>query len=253
MPHTNHSSGIRTGLIVITILAALTAIEFSLALFFNEWPLIALVALMKAGLVVYYYMHIYRLFQPDESDDYESFAYKLATNRIGLWLFFISDFFIFGGLLISRINLLGLTRPELNQFLGLAVSVILIFSSVFAYFGETYLQQGNRTRFLMCYSVTITLGILFLIGVVGVEWRTAPFGPGDGVAGAIFYVMTGFHAFHVFTGVVFLSIVLRNGMRGLYSQEKHWAVEASAVYWHFVDVVWFFFYPALYLIGTLAQ
>ena len=253
MTHSNHSSGIRTGLIVFTVLAALSAIEFFLALFFNEWPLITLVALMKAGLVIYYYMHIYRLFEPDESDDHESYAYKLATNRIGLWLFLLSDFFIFAGLLISRINLLGLTRPELNQFLGLAVSVVLIFSSVFAYFGETYMQQGNRKRFLMCYSVTITLGILFLIGVVGVEWQIAPFGPGDGVAGAIFYVMTGFHAFHVLTGVIFLIIVLRNGMRGLYSPEKHWAVEASAVYWHFVDVVWFFFYPALYLIGTLVE
>ena len=253
MTHTNHSSGIRTGIIVFTILAALSAIEFILAILFNEWPLIALVALMKAGLVVYYYMHINRLFEPDESDDHESHAYKLATNRIGLWLFLLSDFFIFAGLLLSRVNLLGLTRPDLNQFLGLTVSVVLIFSSVFAYFGETYLQQGNRKRFLICYSVTITLGILFLIGVVGVEWQIAPFGPADGVAGAIFYVMTGFHAFHVLTGVIFLIIVLRNGSRGLYSPEKHWAVEASAVYWHFIDVVWFFFYPALYLIGTLVQ
>jgi cytochrome c oxidase subunit III len=253
MAHTNHPYGIRTGIIVFTILAALSAVEFILAIFFNEWPLIALVALIKAGLVIYYYMHIYRLFEPDESDDHESRAYKLATNRIGLWLFLLSDFFIFAGLLLSRVNLLGLTRPELNQFLGLAVSVVLIFSSVFAYFGETYMQQGNLKRFLMCYSVTITLGILFLIGVIGVEWRTAPFGPADGVAGAIFYVMTGFHAFHVLTGVIFLIIVLRNGSRGLYSPEKHWAVEASAVYWHFVDVVWFFFYPALYLIGTVAK
>jgi cytochrome c oxidase subunit III len=253
MAQTNHSSGIRTGLIVFSILAALSAIEFLLAIFFNEWPLIVFVALMKAVLVVYFYMHIYRLFEPDESDDHESGAYKLATNRIGLWMFLLSDFFIFGGLLLSRANLLGLTRPDLKQFLGLAVSVILIFSSVFAYFGETYMRQGNRKRFLICYSVTITLGILFLIGVIGVEWRMAPFGPADGVQGAVFYVMTGFHAFHVLSGVIFLLIVLRNGLHGLYSPEKHWAVEASAVYWHFVDVVWFFFYPALYLIGTLVQ
>jgi len=63
--------------------------------------------------------------------------------------------------------------------------------------------------------------------------------------------MTGMHAFHVLTGVLFLIIILRNGVRGIYTAEKHWAVEAAAVYWHFVDVVWIFFYPALYLIGKV--
>jgi cytochrome c oxidase subunit 3 len=59
------------------------------------------------------------------------------------------------------------------------------------------------------------------------------------------------HAFHVLTGVIFLALVLRNGLRGKYNAEKHWAVEAAANYWHFVDLVWIFFYPALYLIGTV--
>jgi cytochrome c oxidase subunit 3 len=93
------------------------------------------------------------------------------------------------------------------------------------------------------------LGTLFLIGVVGVEWQIAPFGPADGAAGSVFYTMTGFHALHVLSGVIFLAIVYRNGRKGLYTAERHWAVEAAAVYWHFVDVAWVFFYPALYLIG----
>ena len=115
---------------------------------------------------------------------------------------------------------------------------------------EVAVSNDDRRRFLTSLSITILLGIIFLIGVVGVEWRDAPFGPGDGPQGAVFYGMTGFHAFHVFTGVIFLSIVLRNGFKKVYSPEKHWAVEAAAVYWHFVDVVWIIFYPALYLIGT---
>ena len=65
-------------------------------------------------------------------------------------------------------------------------------------------------------------------------------------------MMTGMHALHVITGLVFLGIILRKGRMGLYSAEKHWGVEAAAIYWHFVDVVWIFFYPALYLIGKLA-
>lgn len=87
------------------------------------------------------------------------------------------------------------------------------------------------------------------MGVAGLEWQIAHFGPADGAAASLFYTMTGFHAFHVLTGVIFLFVVYRNGQKGLYTPERHWPVEAAAIYWHFVDVVWVFFYPALYLIG----
>jgi cytochrome c oxidase subunit 3 len=250
---TDKTTALRLGLLVFFGLALLTAIEFGIALLVNFWQLLLLVSLFKAGLVLYYYMHVGKLFQPDRDPDRESYAYKLATSRIGLWLFLISDSFIFGGLLISRISLLGLQRPELNQYLGLAVTSVLLVSSFFMNRAEMAMQHGDRKQFVRSVGVTLVLGVLFLAGVLGVEWRIAPFGPSDGVPGAVFYSMTGFHAFHVFTGVLFLIIVLRNGLRGRYSPEKHWGVEACAVYWHFVDVVWIFFYPALYLIGTVVR
>jgi cytochrome c oxidase subunit 3 len=229
----------------------LTGIEFALALLFNVWQVLLLVATAKAGVVLYYYMHIHKLFQAEKEIDRESYIYKLATNRMGLWLFFISDSFLFGGLMISRINLLGLTRPELNQILGLGVTFVLLISSFFMNRAEMAMAHGDRKQFLISTGITLALGVLFLVGVLGVEWQIAPFGPADGVQGAVFYSMTGFHAFHVFTGVIFLAIILRNGLRGRYSPEKHWGVEACTVYWHFVDVVWIFFYPALYLIGKI--
>jgi cytochrome c oxidase subunit III len=179
------------------------------------------------------------------------FAAKLRTARLGLWLFLLSDSFVFGGLLVSRFYLLGKTRPDLDQFVGLIVTSVLLISSFFMNRAEVQISQGNRKGFITSTLITMLLGISFLVGVVGVEWRTAPFGPADGPQGAVFYMMTGMHAFHVLTGVVFLFIILRNGLRGKYSAEKHWAVEAAANYWHFVDVVWIFFYPALYLIGTM--
>ena len=245
------SSILRLGLLVFLLLAVLTAIEFGLALALDSWLLLALVALIKAGLVGYYYMHVYKLFQPDANPDHESFGYKLATNRLGLWLFLISDSFLFGGLFIARVNLLGLTRPELSQLLGLAVTSVLLISSFFMNRAESCMAHGDWRQFLVSTGITIGLALLFLAGVVGVEWQIAPFGPADGVQGAVFYSMTGFHAFHVLTGLLFLFIIFRNGLRGRYSAEKHWAVEACAVYWHFVDVVWIFFYPALYLVGKV--
>jgi len=176
---------------------------------------------------------------------------KLAANRLGLWLFILSDAFVFGGLYVSRFYLLGTeTRPEVSQILGFVVTVVLLASSFFMNRAETAMAHGDRKNFLRGTLVTLVLGVLFLLGVVGVEWQVAPFGPGDGAAASLFYAMTGFHAFHVLTGVIFLAIVYNNGRKGLYTAERHWAVEASAVYWHFVDVVWIFFYPALYLIGA---
>jgi len=181
---------------------------------------------------------------------HESYGYKLATNRLGLWLFILSDAFVFIGLLVARFYLLGGQRPELDQSLGLIVTTVLLISSFFMNRAETSLAHGDRRQFVISTLITMLLGIGFLAGVLGFEWQLAPFGPGDGVQGAVFYMMTGMHAFHVFTGVLFLLVVLRNGVRGKYSAERHWAVEACANYWHFVDVVWIFFYPALYLIGT---
>jgi cytochrome c oxidase subunit 3 len=178
---------------------------------------------------------------------------KLGTNRLGLWLFLLSDAFLFAGLLVTRFYLLGDHRPELNQTLGLGVTAVLLVSSFFMNRAETSIAHGDRRGFIVSTAITLALGLAFLVGVVGVEWRIAPFGPGDGPQGSVFYMLTGMHAFHVFTGVLFLAFVLRNGLRGLYSVEKHWAVEAAANYWHFVDVVWIFYYPALYLIGTVIQ
>lgn len=182
---------------------------------------------------------------------HHSYAYKLKTARIGLWLFILSDAFVFSGLLVSRFYLLGSHRPELDQFVGLIVTSVLLVSSFFMNRAEVQISQGNRRGLITNTIVTMVLGIGFLVGVLGVEWRLAPFGPSTNAEGAIFFMMTGMHAFHVLTGVIFLSLILRNAIRGKYTAEKHWAVEAAANYWHFVDLVWIFFYPALYLIGTV--
>jgi cytochrome c oxidase subunit 3 len=230
----------------------LTALEFFVAVTLGFALIMIAVALVKAGLVMYYYMHIYKLNEENEGDE-NSYAYKTGTNRLGLWLFLLSDSFVFGGLLVMRFNLLGMTRPPLNQMLGLAVTAVLLLSSFFMNRAETAIQHGDRKGFVSNIIVTLVLGIGFLVGVVGVEWPNAM---AEGITaskntyGAAFYMMTGMHAFHVLTGVIFLLIVLRNGAKGLYD-EKHYPVEAVAVYWHFVDVVWIFFYPALYLIGVL--
>lgn len=179
------------------------------------------------------------------------YARKSANNRLGLWLFIVSDGFMFAGLLVARFYLLGEHRPHLDQNLGILVTAVLLASSFFMNRAEVMIAHGDRRGFLTSLGITMALGILFLAGVVGVEWRVAPFGPADGADAAVFFMMTGMHAFHVLTGILFLAVIFFNGLRGHYSAERHFAVEAGANYWHFVDIVWQFYYPALYLIGVL--
>ena len=253
------------GVYIFVYLAVLTLLEYFVAVTFKAVALLVAVALVKAVLVLYYYMHIYKLNAENEGDE-NSYAYKTGTNRLGLWLFLVSDSFVFGGLMVMRLNLLGMNRPHLNQTLGLVVTAVLLISSFSMNRGETLLHNGDRKGFLRYTGLTFLLGFAFLLGVVIIEWHTIaqiaepilhffgepegvePLKPSSGTAGAVFFMMTGMHAFHVLTGLIFLAIVWANARRGLYD-EKQYPVEAATVYWHFVDVVWIFFYPALYLIG----
>lgn len=175
---------------------------------------------------------------------------RLNINRIGLWLFILSEMGIFVALLAARFYLLGTERPEsLNQTIGLIITSLLLLSSLTAYRSETFIAQGDRKGFLKNTLLTLVLGIIFLVGV-GIEWSQALVHfPPRVIFGTVFFTMTGMHAFHVVTGLILLALVYRKGRRGAFSAEDHWGPEAVVKYWHFVDVVWVFFYPAIYLVS----
>jgi cytochrome c oxidase subunit 3 len=181
-----------------------------------------------------------------------SYRAHTKANRLGMWLFFVSEAFLFGGLLASRFYLWGNTRPELDQTLGLIVTSILLLSSFFMNRAESAIAHDDRKTFLNSLLITAALGTLFFIGVVGFEWQ-GHIKPWDGVFGAILFGMTGLHALHVLSGVVLILIIWNLGRKGSFSAERHWGVEATAIYWHFVDVVWVLYYPALYLMGTVVH
>jgi len=250
--HTDVKSKLNQGVVIFVLLAFLTFVEYIIAITNQSLLLLSIIAVVKAGMVLYYYMHIYKLGELNDDLPHSSKEWKTTTNRVGFWLFILSDSFLFAGLLVTRFNLLGFTRPDLEQILGLAVTAVLLVSSFFMNRAETLMKAGDTKGFLISSGITTLLGIGFLVGVVGVEWQHAPFSVGDNAASGVFFMLTGMHAFHVLTGVIFLLVVINNARKGVYSPENYWPVEAATVYWHFVDVVWIFFYPALYLIGKLA-
>ena len=190
------------------------------------------------------------------------YAVALRANRLGLWLFCFSELFLFGALLAARFALWGNTRPALSQGLGFITTSVLLLSSFFMARAETAISHDDRPTFLRSLMMTVVLGLIFFVGVVVMEWNVFGLEANlfglelfghlkvtDGAFGAIFYGMTGIHAIHVLSGIILILIVWNNGRRGHFNAEQHWGVEACAVYWHYVDVVWVFFYPALYLIG----
>ena len=176
------------------------------------------------------------------------YALSLKMNRLGLWLFCFSELFLFGGLLVARFVLWGNTRPALDQNLGLITTSVLLVSSIFMAMAESAMAHNDLKTFNRSMLATFVLGTAFLLGVVGLEWG-GHIAPTDGAYGAVFYGMTGIHAFHVFSGLILILLVWNKGRKGQFTAEKHWGVEACAIYWHFIDVVWVFFYPAIYLIG----
>ena len=185
------------------------------------------------------------------------YALALRNNRMGLWLFFLSEAFLFGGLLATRFYLWGPTRPEANQFIGFLITVVLLISSVSMNLSETAMEHGDRRTFMRGLVVTAVLGLLFLFGVLIFEWGLFPsiyeghLTPWGDKYGAVVFAMTGMHAIHVISGLGFIAIIWNLGRKGHFSAQEHWGVEACAIYWHFVDLVWIFFYPAIYLIGEM--
>jgi cytochrome c oxidase subunit 3 len=200
---------------------------------------------------------------PAHAPDHHDASYEETTrrNRMGLWLFFVSEIFLFGGMLAALFYLWQGTRPELDQGLALLFTTVLLISSFSMARAEQAIAHGDRRNFSLGLIATFIFGLIFLLGVVFFEWGliyelgiiasdSYHLKPGDGAFGAMFFLMTGMHALHVLSGLIIIALVWINGQRGGYSAERHWGVEAAAIYWHYVDLVWIFFYPALYLIGS---
>jgi cytochrome c oxidase subunit III len=91
------------------------------------------------------------------------------------------------------------------------------------------------------------MGATFL-GMQGYDYATLGFSIHDTVFGTTFFTMTGFHGAHVAGGLVFIYLMLARGWSGQLTRENHYALEACAIYWHFVDIVWVGLFSTLYIL-----
>jgi heme/copper-type cytochrome/quinol oxidase subunit 3 len=178
-----------------------------------------------------------------------------------MWVFLAGDAMSFGALLAGY----GALRagspnwPLPASVLGIPLTAfmtfLLICSSVTMVKALSAIRHGNQSGLQKFLCLTILGGVTFL-SLQAYEWNHLihegfrlwgnPFG--DPLFSTTFFILTGFHGCHVFGGVVYLSTVLIQGLRGRYSERNYNPVEIAALYWHFVDLVWILVFTFVYLL-----
>ena len=190
----------------------------------------------------------------------------IKPGMMGMYIFLASEVMFFGSLFATYFYLFGShiqwpppppsTTNEfyVNWYPIPLINTIVLFSSAFTcHFAADGMAHNNRRRFFMLWTATIILGFAFELGQL-YEFISA-FGRGmtldvNSFASA-FFIMTGFHGLHVLGGLILLLLILGRAARGQFSAQHHVGVAAVTLYWHFVDVVWFFLFTILYLGITL--
>lgn len=182
----------------------------------------------------------------------------LYNAKLGIWLFLASEVMLFGALFSSYI-LLRIGAPQwphgreiLNVPLATLNTVILIASSVTMVMSWASLMMKRFDRFRLFMSLTILLGLMFLV-VKGFEYGTKfehGLFPSQSTFLAVYFTLTGLHGLHVIGGIIVNSYHLASGskMWGKEPERFRNRVEVTGLYWHFVDLVWIFLFPTLYLL-----
>jgi cytochrome c oxidase subunit 3/cytochrome o ubiquinol oxidase subunit 3 len=172
-----------------------------------------------------------------------------------MWLFLSSEIMFFGGLISAflhfKINTPSPAEAALLDVALIGVNTFILLSSSFTVvLGLAAIQKGNSGGLVRYLGLTVLLGSLFLAGQ-GYEFTTL-YGEGmtlqSSVYGSGFFTLTGFHGLHVLIGIVWALVVMVNGMRGKYAENKYDGVEIFGLYWHFVDIVWIVLFTIIYLI-----
>jgi heme/copper-type cytochrome/quinol oxidase subunit 3 len=175
-------------------------------------------------------------------------------GKVGTWWFLASEIPTFGAVLVAYIVLrLGSTgwaeaSHHLNFNIALINTFILLTSSMTIVMAYGAAQERNFTSAAKFLGATVLLGLAFL-GMKAFEYTIEirhGFLPSSGIFWSFYYGMTGLHGLHVLAGIIVNSVLCIQAVRGTLARHAH-RVELAGLYWHFVDIVWIFLFPLLYL------
>ena len=180
----------------------------------------------------------------------------LTNGKLGIWLFLASEVMLFGALfstyILLRVGATEWPHGELSIKLGAINTVILICSSVTMVMAWASLKLNNFGKGRLYLFVTIVLAAVFLVNKY-FEYADH-FGRGEGpwhsTFLAIYFTLTGLHGLHIVGGIVVMAYLLVPGARLWKTNPEQYAnrIEYTGLYWHFVDLVWIFLFPVLYLL-----
>ncbi|MBI5836842.1 MAG: cytochrome c oxidase subunit 3 [Candidatus Eisenbacteria bacterium] len=178
-------------------------------------------------------------------------AMGMPTGRLAVWWVLVSEIVVFGGVLVSYImNRLGHVEwaeqaSHTNTWAGAFNTLVLLSSSLSAVLAHQAAERRDGPRAARLLRLTILGGLVFLV-VKSFEWAheiREGFTIQSGGFWSYYYTAAGLHAFHVIAGMALMGWVAASAAR---NQDLH-RVENVGIYWHFVDVVWIFLFPLLYI------
>ncbi len=188
---------------------------------------------------------------------------------LGMWIFLATEVMFFGGMFTGYAVYRSVypeafvhASRELEIGLGATNTLVLILSSLTMALAVHAAQVGRRRSLLGFLLATMVLGLVFL-GIKGIEYAhkfehhlvpggsflfAEPYTRTAQIFFSFYFALTGMHALHMVVGVGLLTALVMRACSGEFSPEHHAAVEITGLYWHFVDIVWIFLFPLLYLI-----
>jgi len=205
-------------------------------------------------------------------EQFDTAAQQKDASTLGMWIFLITEIMFFGGMFLAYIvyrgaypGIFAIASTSLNVYIGAANTVVLLCSSWTMVLAVRAAQLGRKNAIVLFLILTLILGTVFL-GVKAYEWNEkfvehhvpGPAFQFEGVAAelqgraqlffSLYFAMTGLHALHMVIGVGVLSVLIWKTRKGVYSAAYMTPIDVGGLYWHFVDIIWIFLFPLLYLI-----
>jgi cytochrome c oxidase subunit III len=203
-------------------------------------------------------------------EQFDTEEQQVDASTLGMWIFLITEVMFFGGMFCAYTiyrstypNVFGLASTSLNITIGAINTCVLLVSSFTMVMAVRAGQLGQRKAIIFFLILTMIFGLTF-IGIKGIEWHDKYVEhhiPGLGfhlegtelqgqaqIFFSLYFAMTGLHALHMVVGVGILTFILIRTIKGVYTANYFTPIDIAGLYWHFVDIIWIFLFPLLYLI-----